>query len=73
MARNATAGVSFVRFSCREKRHSLAIFKREEVAYLGALKITILRRSGKIAAAPAEARAILAHSVHDHSDLVCQK
>ena len=60
-------GIKFVPFNRRENRRSLAIFFAEEIAHLGALKIA--RFSGvavKIAAAPAENRAILVHSASVH-------
>ena len=60
-------GIKFVPFHRRENRRSLAIFFAEEIAHLGALKIArFCGGAVKIAAATAENRAILVHSVVIH-------
>ena len=57
-------GIKFFPFNRRENRRSLAIFFAEEIAHLGALKIArFCGGAVKIAAATAENRAILVHSV----------
>ena len=61
-------GISFVHFNRRENRRLLAIFDRKEIAHLGALKIArFCGGAAKIAAATAENRMILVHSVLDES------
>ena len=71
-------GIKFVPFNRRENRRSLAIFFAEEIAHLGALKIArFCGGAVKIAAATAENRAILVHSVPGLTafakKFVCQK
>ena len=57
-------GIKFVPFNRRENHRSLAIFFAEEIAHLGALEIArFCGGAVKIAAATAENRAILVHSV----------
>ena len=64
IAGNSAVGIKFVPFNRRENRRSLAIFFAEEIAHLGALKIApFCGGAVKIAAATAENRAILVHSV----------
>ena len=64
IARNSAARIIFTRFHRRKNRGSLAIFFAEEIAHLGALKSrAIFLGAVKIAAAAAENRAILVHSV----------
>ena len=64
IAGNSAVGIKFVPFNRRENRRSLAIFFAEEIAHLGALKnARFCGGAVKIAAATAENRAILVHSV----------
>ena len=52
----------FDHFNLRKSRCSLALFDRREITYLGAAKNRVkYRGAGRIAAATAEIRAILAH------------
>ena len=64
IAGNPAARIIFTRFHRRKNRGSLAIFFAEEIAHLGGSKSrAILSGAVKIAAATAENRAILVHSV----------
>ena len=64
IAGNSAARIIFPRFYRRKNRSSLAIFFAEEIAHLGASKSrAIFLGAVKIAAAAAENRAILVHSV----------
>ena len=66
IAGNSAVGIKFVPFNRRENRRSLAIFFAVEIAHLGALKIArFCGGAVKIAAATAENRAILVHSVEE--------
>ena len=58
-------GIRFLRFCRRENRRSLASFDRKEIAHLGAIRIAQFCGGErlKIAAATAENRAILVHSL----------
>ena len=67
IAGNSAARTIFTHFLRRRNRGSLATFFAEEIAHLGASKIrAIFGRAVKIAAAAAENRAILVHSVPPH-------
>ena len=64
IAGNSAARIIFTRFHRRKNRGSLAIFFAEEIAHIGATKNrAIFPGAVKIAAAAAENRAILVHSV----------
>ena len=66
IAGNSAVGIKFVPFNRRENRRSLAIFFAEQIAPLGASKIArFCGGAVKIAAATAENRAILVHSVSE--------
>ena len=66
IAGNSAARIIFTRFHRRKNRGSLAIFFAEEIAHLGASQSRAIFPGAikvKIAAATAENRAILVHSV----------
>ena len=64
IARNSAARIIFTRFHRRKNPGSPAIFFAEEIAHLGASKSrAVFPGEVKIAAATAENRAILVHSV----------
>ena len=71
IAGNSAARAIFTHFIRRRNRGSLAIFFAEEIAHLGASKNrAIFWGAVKIAAAAAENRAILVHSVEAHSAVI---
>ena len=66
IAGNSAMGICFAPFNRRENRRSLAIFDREEIVHLGALKLVrICRGAVKFTATAAENRAARFWCTHE--------